>query len=97
MSRKSHKKCKRLTNDARALISQNDLDLTYFQFLHKFLFSNHYFWILKLCGIEIGVHVEKKYFKYYVILILVPIIMITHQTVIFVSICIVAMETVAIK
>ena len=46
---------------------------------------------------EIGVHVEKKYFKYYVILILVPIIMITLQSVIFVSICIVAMETVAIK
>ena len=43
---------------------------------------------------EIGVHVEKKYFKYYVILILVPI---TLQSVIFVSICIVAMGTVAIK
>ena len=40
---------------------------------------------------------KKKYFKYYVILILVPIIMITHQTVIFVPICIVAMETVAIR
>ena len=49
--------------------------------------------MLKLCDIGIGVHVEKKYFKYYVISILVPI---TLQSVIFVSICIVAMETVAI-
>ena len=42
--------------------SQNDLDLTYFQ--HKFLFSYDYFRILKLCGIEIGVHVKICFIKY---------------------------------
>ena len=36
----------------------------YCQFLHIFLFSYHYFRILKLSGIEIDVHVEKKHFRY---------------------------------
>ena len=30
-------------NDARVLKSKNDLDLTYFQFVHKFLVSYDYF------------------------------------------------------
>ena len=53
-----------LTNNARALKSQNDLDLIYFQFSHKFLFSYNYFRILKLCGIEIDEHVVIFCFKY---------------------------------
>ena len=52
MSRKSHfgKRCK----DP----SQYDLDLTYFQFLQKFLILYDYLRVLKLCGIEMDVHVE---------------------------------------
>ena len=32
---------------------QNDNDMTYFYFLHQFLFSYDYFNILKWCGINI--------------------------------------------
>ena len=66
--------------------SQIDLDLTYFLFSHTFLllFSYDYFRILKLCGIEMDVHVKFVLINIPVIVILVSF---TLQLVAFISMC----------